>query len=115
MMELCRQQVRLGLLRAARVLLKHQNVLRQVLLQPVLPELAHPEPEPSTGDDETVTETTDYPNLILQHILVSATQPSPLKALFTREEMEVIINSQVVQHLIIDKIEHWIKRSSENK
>lgn len=90
MLELCRQQTRLGLLRAARVLLKHQNILRQILLQSVLPELQHNESEPSnTSDEDSSPEAPEYPNLILQQILVSATQPSPLKALFTREEMEV--------------------------
>ena len=91
MFELCKQQIRVGLLRAARVLLKHQTILRKILTQCLLPELQHQEAEPthSGSDDELSTDTETPPNMILQQLMMAATQPSPLKALFTREELEV--------------------------
>ena len=85
--ELRRQQIRVGLLKAARVLLQHQDVLRKVLHQVVLPQTpSHPEIEAAGSDDESEV---DAPNLILHQLMVAATQPSPLKATFTREELEV--------------------------
>ena len=85
MYELRRQQIRIGLIKASRVLLKHQVILRQILTQEVLLECQHPEPDTNTSDDE-ITET---PNMILQQVMMMATQPSPLKAIFSQEELEV--------------------------
>ena len=85
--ELRRQQIRVGLLKAARVLLQHQDVLRRVLTQIVLPQSpSQPEIDGAGSDDEGEADT---PNLILHQLMVTATQPSPLKATFTREELEV--------------------------
>ena len=85
--ELRRQQIRVGLLKAARVLLQHQDVLRKVLNQVVLPQSpSAPEADTTGSDDEGEA---DMPNLILHQLMVTATQPSPLKATFTREELEV--------------------------
>ncbi|XP_052278368.1 E3 ubiquitin-protein ligase HERC2-like [Dreissena polymorpha] len=84
MLELGKQQVKLGLLRSSRVLLKHQHILRKIVSQSLIPEVANREAEART-EEEPVPES---PGLILQQILVSATQASPLKAIFTREEME---------------------------
>ncbi|XP_052796353.1 E3 ubiquitin-protein ligase HERC2-like isoform X2 [Mya arenaria] len=103
MFELRRQQQRLGLLRAVRVLLSYQNILRQILSRGLLPELSPAEQDPSsTMDEEGAGEQTEGPNHILQHVLVSATQPSTLKALFTREELEGACLS-VVQYLTAAK------------
>ena len=77
----------MGLLKAARVLLQHQDVLRKILHQVVLPQApSHLEVEAAGSDDESEVDT---PNLILHQLMVAATQPSPLKATFTREELEV--------------------------
>ena len=89
MYELRRQQIRIGLIKASRVLLKHQVILRQILTQEVLLECQHPEPDTNTSDDE-ITET---PNMILQQVMMMATQPSPLKAIFSQEELEVCKDS----------------------
>lgn len=96
--ELRRQQLRLGLLRAARVLLAHQSMLRRVLSRPLPPDLAPPHGDllmpGEAADSSQVEEEGEHssgPTLILHQVLAAATQPSPLKALFAREEMEVRI------------------------
>ena len=85
--ELRRQQIRVGLLKTARLLLQHQDVLRKVLTQVVLPQSPPPPEIDGTGSDDEGE--VDTPNLILHQLMVTATQPSPLKATFTREELEV--------------------------
>ena len=87
--ELRRQQIRVGLLKAARVLLQHQDVLRRVLTQIVLPQSPPPPEIDGAGSDDEGE--ADTPNLILHQLMVTATQPSPLKATFTREELEVYL------------------------
>lgn len=96
--ELRRQQVKLGMLRAGRVLLQHQNILRKILTQITLPELQHSEVDNSTSDEDFSPDTGDSVNTILQQFLMSATQPSPLKALFCRDELEAACLS-VCQYL----------------
>lgn len=98
MADLRKQQIKLGMLRAGRVLLQHQNFLRKILTQVTLPELQHAEVDTSTSDDDYSPDTGESPNTILQQFLMSATQPSPLKALFGRDELEAACLS-VCQYL----------------
>ena len=89
--ELRRQQLRLGILKATRVLLNHQEVLRQVLTQRILKALLPPqEPQEPSSDEEAP----EPPSSILQQLMVAATQPSPLKPVFPKEELEVCYLSQ---------------------
>ncbi len=70
-MPLLRQeQIRLGLLKAARVLFSQQENLRQIM--------AHP--ASSEGDQYS----------LFQQLLSAATRPSPIKAMFSRDELEVL-------------------------
>ena len=72
--QLRQQQITLGLLKAARVLCSRQDNLRQIL--------SH---QASSSDGSST--------FSLQHLMCSAIKPSPIKALFDREELEVIIQS----------------------
>lgn len=90
MKELRKQQIRLGLLKAARVLFSCQDKLRQVLLQSLPPDWLPSETEPS---DDPLSPDTEAPGSILQQLMVAGTQPSPIKAFFSREELEVIANT----------------------
>lgn len=71
------QQVQLGIVRAARSLLGHQGWLQQLLAHSCPACLLAP-----TDDDDTSTS-------LLRHLLTTATQPAPLKAVFSREELLV--------------------------
>ena len=44
--------------------------------------------EGETGEDDLATESSG-PKLLLQQMMLTATQPSPLKAAFTKAEIEV--------------------------
>lgn len=63
------QQIRLGLLKAARVLFSQQENLRQIMARPAS----------SEGDQFS----------LFQQLLSAATRPSPIKAMFSRDELEV--------------------------
>ena len=63
------QQIRLGLLKAARVLFSQQENLRQIMARPANTE----------GDQYS----------LFQQLLSAATRPSPIKAMFSRDELEV--------------------------
>ena len=67
---LTQQQITLGLLKAARVLCSRQDNLRQILNHQ------------ANSSDSSST-------FSLQHLMCSAIKPSPVKALFNREELEV--------------------------
>ena len=69
--QLRQQQITLGLLKAARVLCSRQDNLRQIL--------SH---QASSSDGSST--------FSLQHLMCSAIKPSPIKALFDREELEVL-------------------------
>ncbi|GAB1604494.1 E3 ubiquitin-protein ligase HERC2-like [Argonauta hians] len=93
---LYRQQIRLGLLKAARVLFSRQDNLHKVLSQPAAVDLGFASSvETGTGlcssteEDLNTLQQEPAANIsLLQHLMVAATQPSPLKAIFSREEME---------------------------
>lgn len=63
------QQIRLGLLKAARVLFSRQENLHQIM-------------------SHSTTEG-DHQYSLFQQLLSAATRPSPIKAMFTRDELEV--------------------------
>ena len=81
-----KQQLRLGLLKAAQTLLLQQNALRQVLSQPTIVTTDAEGGGASCPDDDGDTA---GPVFLMQHLMQVATQPSPVKAIFTREELEV--------------------------
>ena len=63
------QQIRLGLLKAARVLFSQQENLHQIMSHPAGAE----------GRESS----------LFQQLLSAATRPSPIKAMFGRDELEV--------------------------
>lgn len=83
MVLLRQQQVRLGLLQATRVLFGQQANLRQLLSLLVVVETPMTSEESSSPDEpqETIT--------LLQKLMGVATQPSRIKAMFSKTEMEV--------------------------
>lgn len=91
--ELRKQQLRLGILKASRVLLSRQEVLRQVLSQRIHPSLM---PIQDTSEPSSDEDAPEPPSTILQQLMVAATQPSPLKPVFTKEELEVMIYMELI-------------------
>uniref|UniRef100_A0AAY4E4J6 E3 ubiquitin-protein ligase HERC2 n=1 Tax=Denticeps clupeoides TaxID=299321 RepID=A0AAY4E4J6_9TELE len=86
------QQLRLYILKAARALLSHQDKLRQILSQPAVLE---PAPNPTEDPVASSPDVADLspegplpPLILLQQLLSAATQPSPIKAIFDRQELE---------------------------
>ena len=73
------QQIRLGLLKAARVLFSQQENLRQIMSRPTGPE----------GEQYS----------LFQQLLSAATRPSPIKAMFGRDELEVHLKATYVMPL----------------
>ena len=65
-----RQQIRLGLLKAARVLFSLQDNLRQIM-------------------GREVSEAQEEKYSLFQQLLGAATRPSPIKAIFGKDELEV--------------------------
>ena len=65
------QQIRLGLLKAARTIFSQQENLQQIM--------SHP----GHHDD-------DSQYSLFQQLLSAATRPSPIKAMFGRDELEVV-------------------------
>ena len=100
--DLMKQEILVGQMRAAACLYLHQSNLRSILCQPV-----PADPNPSSthalmlatqglshegaGSEEEgpVGEAGPQQTNLLQQILMVATQPSPLKAMFSMEEMQV--------------------------
>ncbi|XP_010767462.1 putative HERC2-like protein 3, partial [Notothenia coriiceps] len=86
------QQLRLYILKAGRALLSHQDKLRQILSQPAVLDIG---PNPSEDPVVLSPDVGDLspegplpPMILLQQLLSAATQPSPIKAIFDRQEME---------------------------
>ena len=84
------QQLRHGLMKAAQALFSSQNLLRQIMCQ-VTPRDPSDLP-PVVHDDEPGQET----HMLMQQLMQAATQPSPLKAIFSKEEMEVTLFTDVI-------------------
>ena len=76
-----RQQEMLLILKAVRVLLGNQGQLRKILKQPYV----------AVGEKQLDLEELENPKieLLLEKVLAKATQPSPVKAIFCRQELEV--------------------------
>ncbi|XP_041055229.1 E3 ubiquitin-protein ligase HERC2 isoform X4 [Carcharodon carcharias] len=86
------QQLRLYILKAARALLMHQDKLRQILSQPAVfetgPLSTEDAPVSSPDAADFSPEGPQPPLILLQQLLSAATQPSPVKAVFDRQELE---------------------------
>ncbi|KAK6487232.1 E3 ubiquitin-protein ligase HERC2 isoform X2 [Huso huso] len=97
------QQLRLYILKAARALLSHQDKLRQILSQPaVLEPVPAPSDEVVSSPDAGLSPEDPLPPLILlQQLLSAATQPSPVKAVFDRPELEAAALA-VCQYLAVE-------------
>ncbi|XP_045543165.1 E3 ubiquitin-protein ligase HERC2 isoform X2 [Salmo salar] len=99
------QQLRLYILKAARALLSHQDKLRQILSQAAvldLPPNPGEEPVPVSPDVGDLSPEGPLPPLILlQQLLSAATQPSPIKAIFNRQELETAALA-VCQYLAVE-------------
>ncbi|XP_035763485.1 E3 ubiquitin-protein ligase HERC2 [Neolamprologus brichardi] len=99
------QQLRLYVLKAARALLSHQDKLRQILSQPAVVDIG---PNPSEDPVASSPDVGDLspegplpPLILLQQLLSAATQPSPIKAIFDRQEMEAAALA-VCQYLAVE-------------
>ncbi|KAG2456459.1 HERC2 ligase, partial [Polypterus senegalus] len=99
------QQLRLYVLKAARSLLSHQDKLRQILSQPAVADSGT-----NTSEDTVVTspdaidlspEGPQPPMILLQQLLSAATQPSPVKAIFDKQELEAAALA-VCQYLAVE-------------
>lgn len=78
------QQHQLAAIKACRQLFRHQRILRKVLKQPSVDTVLTLEALNEGEDVESNLE-----QLLIQRMMLKATQPSPLKAIFSREELEV--------------------------
>lgn len=107
MVLLRKQQVRLGLLQATRVLFGRQANLRQLLSLPVIME------SPSSSYDET-SSPDEPPETItlLQKLMGVATQPSRIKAMFSKTEMQVSLLqiSRAVLHRGRDRMRYIVQQ-----
>ncbi|OWK60818.1 E3 ubiquitin-protein ligase HERC2 [Lonchura striata] len=99
------QQLKLYILKAGRALLSHQDTLRQILSQPAVQECALNPAEdgavasPDIGDMSP--EGPQPPMILLQQLLSAATQPSPVKAIFDKQELEAAALA-VCQYLAVE-------------
>src|SRR6218665_1624282 len=100
-MLLKRQQIRLLLLKAARVIFTSQDNLRHILLQTIPGCCQMPDPEvvDAASNVEDGASYSGSNQLLMQKLMQAATQPSPVKAIFSREELESAALA-VLQHLI---------------
>lgn len=78
------QQHQLAAMKACRQLFRHQRLLRRVLKQPAVETIMSLE---ALNEGEDIESNSDQ--LLIQKLMIKATQPSPLKAIFTKEELEV--------------------------
>uniref|UniRef100_A0A1A8PRE6 E3 ubiquitin-protein ligase HERC2 n=3 Tax=Nothobranchius rachovii TaxID=451742 RepID=A0A1A8PRE6_9TELE len=99
------QQLRLYILKAGRALLSHQDKLRQILSQPAVVDIGanvSDDPVVSSPDVGDLSPEGPLPPLILlQQLLSAATQPSPIKAIFDRRELEAAALA-VCQYLAVE-------------
>ncbi|KAI1241726.1 hypothetical protein IHE44_0005215 [Lamprotornis superbus] len=99
------QQLKLYILKAGRALLSHQDTLRQILSQPAVQDCALNPAEdgavasPDIGDMSP--EGPQPPMILLQQLLSAATQPSPVKAIFDKQELEAAALA-VCQYLAVE-------------
>ncbi|XP_060089857.1 E3 ubiquitin-protein ligase HERC2 isoform X3 [Heteronotia binoei] len=99
------QQLKLYILKAGRALLSHQDKLRQILSQPAVQETGSVPTDdgavasPDIGDMSP--EGPQPPMILLQQLLTAATQPSPVKAIFDKQELEAAALA-VCQYLAVE-------------
>ncbi|MEE6507644.1 hypothetical protein FKM82_027611 [Ascaphus truei] len=99
------QQLKLYILKAGRALLSHQDRLRQILSQPSVQEagLIPADDGAATSPDigDMSPEGPQPPMILLQQLLTAATQPSPVKAIFDKHELEAAALA-VCQYLAVE-------------
>ncbi|XP_053688822.1 probable E3 ubiquitin-protein ligase HERC2 isoform X2 [Sabethes cyaneus] len=95
------QQINFSALKATKVLFRHQSLLRKILRQrspgitrssskdSLSDRDASPEDGKSRSESNTSDESNTYTELLIQTMLIRATQPSPLKACYSFQEMEL--------------------------
>lgn len=84
-------QLRHGLVKALHVLLGQKQLLGKILLA-ALPDDWQVSDRPLVSEEGACDEDTNQNIRLLQAILQVATQPSPIKATFSREELNVSLN-----------------------
>ena len=93
------QFVRLAALRACAVVFGSQDHLRRILLQPALPDSAPPSvTSVASAEDEEAVEGQGQ-KMLMQKLMTSATQSSPIRMSFSKEELEAAAIA-LCQHLI---------------
>ena len=82
--------MRLAALRACAVVFGSQDHLRRILLQPI-PQPATTSQAPATSESSNDDEAGEGQSskLLLQKLMTSATQSSPIKTTFSKEELQV--------------------------
>uniref|UniRef100_A0A3B3D0M2 E3 ubiquitin-protein ligase HERC2 n=1 Tax=Oryzias melastigma TaxID=30732 RepID=A0A3B3D0M2_ORYME len=98
------QQLRLYILKAGRALLCHQDKLRQILSQPAVADIGPSPTDPGVASPDVGDLSPEGPLpplILLQQLLSAATQPSPIKAIFDRQEMEAAALA-VCQYLAVE-------------
>ncbi|KAL3192258.1 hypothetical protein MRX96_059232 [Rhipicephalus microplus] len=106
---LVQQHLLLGMICATQVLTTQQLVLRQVLLQNVPteqpPQLEHQHQAAAApvalNDEDDVTAEMHSPITLIEQVMATATQPSPLRPVFGRHELEAAAIA-LVQFLIAE-------------
>ena len=93
------QFVRLAALRACAVVFGSQDHLRRILLQHALPDSAPPSvTSVASAEDEEAVEGQGQ-KMLMQKLMTSATQSSPIRMSFSKEELEAAAIA-LCQHLI---------------
>ncbi|KAM7290215.1 E3 ubiquitin-protein ligase HERC2 isoform X3 [Ixodes scapularis] len=106
---LTRQHLLLGTIRATRVLASQQSVLRKVLMQSIA-EQQQQQPQSmadSTCAEEDSTADAFAPVTLTEQVMAAATQPSPLRPLFSRLELEAAAVA-LVQFLTAEGTRHEV-------
>ncbi|XP_077153037.1 E3 ubiquitin-protein ligase HERC2 isoform X1 [Ranitomeya variabilis] len=99
------QQLKLYILKAGWALLSHQDRLRQILSQPSVQEAGLiPADEGAAAAPDFADMSPEGPQpplILLQQLLSAATQPSPVKAIFDKQELEAAALA-VCQYLAVE-------------
>ncbi|XP_042145750.1 E3 ubiquitin-protein ligase HERC2 isoform X2 [Ixodes scapularis] len=107
---LTRQHLLLGTIRATRVLASQQSVLRKVLMQSIAEQQQQQQPQSmadSTCAEEDSTADAFAPVTLTEQVMAAATQPSPLRPLFSRLELEAAAVA-LVQFLTAEGTRHEV-------
>lgn len=100
---LVQQHLLLSMICATQVLTSQQSVLRQVLLQNVPTEQHHQQQavQAVPGGEEDITAEMHSPLTLVEQVMATATQPSPLRPIFGRQELEAAAIA-LVQFLVAE-------------